>query len=1028
VGTGSVLGTINGAAGNDSLDYSAYSNVVTTTLLGSDAEGFDGTSTATAGFDGIDSLIGTGNNDTLITRNVNSTFNIGTSNTYNDGTASVTFASYETVNAGTADDNVVFADGATFNGTINGNAGTDTLDASAYTTPVSIDLTTNSATFNGVTTTVTGFENITGGSGADTLTGDAGDNIIIGGDGNDIINSGGGTDTLDGGLGDETYAFTDGWGDATIVDTLGTNTIDMSAVTAPLTFDFSADTVTDTTNNVNYSGGSIANFIGGQADDTFTFGAGDVVSGTLDGGLGDDALDFSAFTGAIDVVLTALNTAGFDGTISSGGSLIASFANMVALTADAGFTNTITGMNTASDWDVDAGEYVTGGDTFTYTNFAEIYGGTGADTFNMDNNATVNIAGGAGTDTFALSGTAVLTGAFDGQADADTLDITGYTGASTVTLTTSNVNGFGGNIASITGGFAGVDALTGDGAVANVLIGRDVNSTFSITGNNAGTYNDGAQTLTFTGITNLGGGTADDSFAFTGGSSVSGVDGGFGTDTLDYTSATAPITVTTTAVGSLDGFAGTGSNLGTGFDNINIFTATGDANDTFNALDAVNTFDINAGGDVTYTSTNNATLNNFGVLNGAVNNDDSFVFADGATFAGTINAYMGTNTLDMSAYTTPVDTTLTTDANTGNVAGILNSFTGITNLVGSGTGDSLTGTNNTSAWDVDAGLYVNDPTGTPTTLTYTGIANLNGGTGTDVFDISANATANINAGAGNDAIVLSNNAVLTGTVDGGTGTDEINYSGYASAVNVNLSTNSATGTTSVAGIENIVGSNNNDTLTGDNNANNILGLGGDDNIFGLGGNDTINGGFNNNTPDGNDNLDGGAGDDTYVFYDNWGQDIINEALDSGADTLNVSNVTATLDYQFNIGSTVVTDNGLPTPNTITYLSTLTTIVGTPGDDVFVFTGAATVPATIDALTGNDTFDFSAYTGEALDVFLTAVNGTAGGFDGYVNGITGTVIVPAFISLENIIGHDGLGRRPPDRHQCWSNMAFHRYRR
>jgi Ca2+-binding RTX toxin-like protein len=1008
VGTGSVLGTINGAAGNDSLDYSAYSNVVTTTLLGSDAEGFDGTSTATAGFDGIDSLIGTGNNDTLITRNVNSTFNIGTSNTYNDGTASVTFASYETVNAGTADDNVVFADGATFNGTINGNAGTDTLDASAYTTPVSIDLTTNSATFNGVTTTVTGFENITGGSGADTLTGDAGDNIIIGGDGNDIINSGGGTDTLDGGLGDETYAFTDGWGDATIVDTLGTNTIDMSAVTAPLTFDFSADTVTDTTNNVNYSGGSIANFIGGQADDTFTFGAGDVVSGTLDGGLGDDALDFSAFTGAIDVVLTALNTAGFDGTISSGGSLIASFANMVALTADAGFTNTITGMNTASDWDVDAGEYVTGGDTFTYTNFAEIYGGTGADTFNMDNNATVNIAGGAGTDTFALSGTAVLTGAFDGQADADTLDITGYTGASTVTLTTSNVNGFGGNIASITGGFAGVDALTGDGAVANVLIGRDVNSTFSITGNNAGTYNDGAQTLTFTGITNLGGGTADDSFAFTGGSSVSGVDGGFGTDTLDYTSATAPITVTTTAVGSLDGFAGTGSNLGTGFDNINIFTATGDANDTFNALDAVNTFDINAGGDVTYTSTNNATLNNFGVLNGAVNNDDSFVFADGATFAGTINAYMGTNTLDMSAYTTPVDTTLTTDANTGNVAGILNSFTGITNLVGSGTGDSLTGTNNTSAWDVDAGLYVNDPTGTPTTLTYTGIANLNGGTGTDVFDISANATANINAGAGNDAIVLSNNAVLTGTVDGGTGTDEINYSGYASAVNVNLSTNSATGTTSVAGIENIVGSNNNDTLTGDNNANNILGLGGDDNIFGLGGNDTINGGFNNNTPDGNDNLDGGAGDDTYVFYDNWGQDIINEALDSGADTLNVSNVTATLDYQFNIGSTVVTDNGLPTPNTITYLSTLTTIVGTPGDDVFVFTGAATVPATIDALTGNDTFDFSAYTGEALDVFLTAVNGTAGGFDGYVNGITGTVIVPAFISLENIIGTTGLG--------------------
>ncbi|MCJ8339824.1 MAG: LEPR-XLL domain-containing protein [Pseudomonadales bacterium] len=72
----------------------------------------------------------------------------------------------------------------------------------------------------------------------------------------------------------------------------------------------------------------------------------------------------------------------------------------------------------------------------------------------------------------------------------------------------------------------------------------------------------------------------------------------------------------------------------------------------------------------------------------------------------------------------------------------------------------------------------------------------------------------------------------------GSGTDQLNYSQYASGVTVDLETGTATGFTQVAGINTIVGSDQDDVLAGDTNDNNfVVDFG--DTVIGAGGYDTL---------------------------------------------------------------------------------------------------------------------------------------------------------------------------------------------
>ena len=70
-----------------------------------------------------------------------------------------------------------------------------------------------------------GNDSLFGENGNDYISGSQGDDYINGGDGDDIIDSGAGNDFIDGGNGNDTYIFKPGYGNNSIMDIEGTNTI-----------------------------------------------------------------------------------------------------------------------------------------------------------------------------------------------------------------------------------------------------------------------------------------------------------------------------------------------------------------------------------------------------------------------------------------------------------------------------------------------------------------------------------------------------------------------------------------------------------------------------------------------------------------------------------------------------------------------------------------------------------------------------------------------------------------------------------
>lgn len=107
-----------------------------------------------------------------------------------------------TLNAGDGADRFVFGNTARLTGSIDGAGGRDTLDYSATTTGVSVNLTSGAVSY--VSSVARNIENASGGRGNDTLTGSAADNVLYGNDGNDLLNGQDGNDILLGGRGNDT--------------------------------------------------------------------------------------------------------------------------------------------------------------------------------------------------------------------------------------------------------------------------------------------------------------------------------------------------------------------------------------------------------------------------------------------------------------------------------------------------------------------------------------------------------------------------------------------------------------------------------------------------------------------------------------------------------------------------------------------------------------------------------------------------------------------------------------------------------
>ncbi|AZC68319.1 retention module-containing protein [Pseudomonas chlororaphis] len=186
-------------------------------------------------------------------------------------------------------------------------------------------------------------------------------------------------------------------------------------------------------------------------------------------------------------------------------------------------------------------------------------------------------------------------------------------------------------------------------------------------------------------------------------------------------------------------------------------------------------------------------------------------------------------------------------------------------------------------------------------ISYQGGHTLTGTAGDDVL-LAGSGDNLINAGDGNDVLIAgSGNNTLHGDagndllfsgpgndlLDGGTGNDTASYAHASAGVTVDLSLLGAqntggAGTDILTAIENLVGSNYNDSLTGDNNANIITGGLGNDVLNGGGGDDLLIGGLGNNS------LSGGSGSDTFQWQQgNSGHDLITD-FTPGTDKLDLS--------------------------------------------------------------------------------------------------------------------------------------------
>lgn len=146
---------------------------------------------------------------------------------------------------------------------------------------------------------------------------------------------------------------------------------------------------------------------------------------------------------------------------------------------------------------------------------------------------------------------------------------------------------------------------------------------------------------------------------------------------------------------------------------------------------------------------------------------------------------------------------------------------------------------------------------------------LNGYSGDDIL-IGNGGNDTLNGGDGNDILV---GGTGSDTLNGGDGNDTASYIDATSGVNITLSNFGNANGGSVSGwasgdqlssIENLIGSNFNDTLVGGNQDNVLGGLLGNDTLYGGGGNDVLIGGRGNDTMSGG-SLVNSSGQDSFVW-------------------------------------------------------------------------------------------------------------------------------------------------------------------
>ena len=310
---------------------------------------------------------------------------------------------------------------------------------------------------------------------------------------------------------------------------------------------------------------------------------------------------------------------------------------------------------------------------------------------------------------------ATISGTIAGGGGADSLYYSAYTSPVTVNLPASTATG--------TLGYSGIQSIVG-GQASDTLFGPATDTTWNLSGANAGSV----PGMTFSGFENLSAGAGADTFVFASGATLGGIiAGGGGANTLNYSAYTSPVTVNlaaSTATGTL-GFSGIQSFLG------------GLGSDTMVGPVLGSTWNLSGGNAGTVAG---LVFSSFENLKGSVG-ADTFVFANGATVSGTITGGGGADTLNDSAYTTPV--TVNLGANTATGTG---GASGFTSLIGGAGNNTLVGPTGNSTWNL-TGLN----SGTVAGVTFTSFQNLTGAANNaDTFILypTGSLSGSINGGAG----------------------------------------------------------------------------------------------------------------------------------------------------------------------------------------------------------------------------------------------------------------------------------------
>ncbi|HEX2842575.1 cadherin-like domain-containing protein [Hyphomicrobium sp.] len=194
--------------------------------------------------------------------------------------------------------------------------------------------------------------------------------------------------------------------------------------------------------------------------------------------------------------------------------------------------------------------------------------------------------------------------------------------------------------------------------------------------------------------------------------------------------------------------------------------------------------------------------------------------------------------------------------------------------------------------------------------------------------------------AGNDAILA---FVGDGddAVDGGTGVDTYDASRTTAAASIDLEAGEAAsadiGNDTLSNVENVIGSQGNDTIVGNDEVNELYGSAGEDTLTGAGGADRIFGQAGDDTivalaGDGNDTVNGGDGSDTY------------DASQTGADAVIDLETGSAESVEFGDDTLIEIENAVGGRGNDTIISNdeVNVLSGGGGDDIFVFHSSVSI--------------------------------------------------------------------------------------